>query len=280
MHGDERRSRPCDGVVAGHRRRLRPRVPRPRDLGRASSTTSTRRSSTSAGSAPGTPRRSSPTTRRRPGGSPPRSTPPRCWSTRRPGSPTAASSASAPRSASHPEAARPRPDGAAGDDVDQVRRDGRRPGAGLTSPMLWTRCSALALGSALLVACTSDGGGSDASHGHRPNVRLVRTDSQRSTHRPPSTADDAGGEQGGSGRSAADAKRAASRKRHRSATWHVAGLRRGGRLGARAVRRTSAMTCYGSGSVPPQELLGRRRPRRSSSNVIATRPASTRHCRT
>ena len=60
----------------------------------------TRRSRTSAGTAPGTPRRSSPARRRRPGGSWPRSTRPRCWSTRRAGSSTAASSDSAPRSAS------------------------------------------------------------------------------------------------------------------------------------------------------------------------------------
>ena len=67
---------------------------------RASSTRSTTPSRTSGAGRRATPRRSSPRTSRRPAGSSPRSTPRPSWSTPRPGSPTAASSASAPRSAS------------------------------------------------------------------------------------------------------------------------------------------------------------------------------------
>ena len=75
VHGDARVRRAYDGVVAGHRRRLRARVPLPRHLrGRR---TRPRRGdrSTSGATRPGTPRRSSPATRPRRGGSSPRSTP-------------------------------------------------------------------------------------------------------------------------------------------------------------------------------------------------------------
>ena len=96
-----------DGVVAGHRRGLRRRVPLPRHLrGRRARPRRGDRAHPAV-LQPVTPRRSSPRTRPRPGTSPRPSTRPRCWSTPRPGSPTAASSASAPRSGSAPRSCTP-----------------------------------------------------------------------------------------------------------------------------------------------------------------------------
>ena len=94
-------ARAVAGDGRGHRRRLRPRVPRPEADASRSCRRSTPPSTTSTGSAPATPRRSSP--RDLDAARPlhrTRSTPPRWSSTRRPASPTARSSASAPRSAS------------------------------------------------------------------------------------------------------------------------------------------------------------------------------------
>ena len=75
---DESRKRSAHIERAG-RRRLRPRVPRPEDVGRGRRAISTPRSRTSTATAPGTPRRSSPAISSRPAASPTRSTP-RPWS--------------------------------------------------------------------------------------------------------------------------------------------------------------------------------------------------------
>ena len=121
--GHRARRRDVRGVRRGgprHRRGLRPGVPRSTSP-RPSSPTSAPRWSTSAATRPAHVTRSSPGRSRPPAGSSPRSTRRRCSSTPRPGSPTAESSASAPRSASRPSAARPGTDGAAGDDLHEVR---------------------------------------------------------------------------------------------------------------------------------------------------------------
>ena len=107
VHGDAAFAA-YDGVRAGHRGRLRRRVPLARHRRRRRRPTWTTAIAHIRALLHRAHRRDRhPTRRARPAGSPPRSTPPPCWSTPPPGSPTAASSGSAPRSASRPRSCTP-----------------------------------------------------------------------------------------------------------------------------------------------------------------------------